>query len=176
MAIDLQTIEKIQQSIGAISMVSHERAVLATILSETDLIYEVQLQLEPQDFSNHINKNIYNIMLEIATRFNDPTLASQSIPLLNVDNLPNTLAKSNWYISQQEYSNAIKILTPYRIHGGALYRIILSKQKLNDPLAEKDLNELTQRVQNLLDHKDHIHLREQAQFLWVSKNMMRVYA
>jgi hypothetical protein len=58
----------------------------------------------------------------------------------------------------------------------ARYRIILSKQKLNDPLAEKDLNELTQRVQNLLDHKDHIHLREQAQFLWVSKNMMKVYA
>ena len=120
-----------------------------------------------------LNKNdqqwLGNIMLEIATRFNDSTLASQSIPLLNVDNLPNALAKSNWYISQQEYSNAIKILTQYRYHDGALYRIILSKQKLNDPLAEKDLNELTQRVQNLLDHKDHIHLREQAQFLWVSK-------
>ncbi|MEG0197430.1 MAG: tetratricopeptide repeat protein [Acinetobacter sp.] len=126
------------------------------------------LQMAPR-----LNKNdqqwLGNIMLEIATRFNDPTLASQSIPLLNVDNLPNALAKSNWYISQQEYSNAIKILTPYRYHDGALYRIILSKQKLNDPLAEKDLNELTQRVQNLLDHKDHIHLREQAQFLWVSK-------
>jgi len=140
----------------------------------TKNITEIQPRIdELLQLAQRLNKNdqqwLGNIMLEVATRFNNQTLASQSLQLLTVDNLPNTLAKSNWYIAQQEYQTAIKILTPYRYHDGALYRIILSKQKLNDPLAKNDLHELTERVQNLLDHKDHIHLREQAQYLWISK-------
>jgi hypothetical protein len=160
--LDQQSVKLYQA--GCVLQVDAMTKNISEIKSRTNELLQMATRLNKND-----QQWLGNIMLEIATRFNDPTLASQSIPLLNVDNLPNTLAKSNWYISQQEYSNAIKILTPYRYHDGALYRIILSKQKLNDPLAEKDLNELTQRVQNLLDHKDHIHLREQAQFLWVSK-------
>ncbi|WP_025095967.1 tetratricopeptide repeat protein [Acinetobacter soli] len=110
-----------------------------------------------------------NIFIELATRFNDPALADKSMLLLQTNNLPNTLAKANWYIAQHQYQTALKLLTPYRYHDGAMYRIILCKQKLNDPSAQADLNELTQRVQDLLDHHDHIHLREQAQFLWISK-------
>ena len=114
-----------------------------------------------------------NIFIELATRFNDPALADKSMLLLQTNNLPNTLAKANWYIAQHQYQTALKLLTPYRYHDGAMYRIILCKQKLNDPSAQTDLNELTQRVQDLLDHHDHIHLREQAQFLWISKNTMK---
>ena len=110
-----------------------------------------------------------NIFLEVATRFNDQQVATQAIPLLATDNLPNTLAKANWYIAQQQYQTALKILEPYRYHDGALYRIILAKQKLGDHSSNKDLSELSLRVQTLLKEQDHIHLREQAQYLWVSK-------
>ncbi|WP_335950952.1 tetratricopeptide repeat protein [Acinetobacter beijerinckii] len=110
-----------------------------------------------------------NILLEVATRFNDQQLATQAIPLLATDNLPNTLAKANWYIAQQQYQTAITILEPYRYHDGALYRIILAKQKLADSSSNQDLSELSLRVQTLLKQQDHIHLREQAQYLWISK-------
>lgn len=110
-----------------------------------------------------------NIILEVAGRFNDPALAEQGVNLLKTDNLPNAIAKSNWYISQHDYQSALNILSPYRYHNGAMYRIILSKQKMNDDSALIDLNELTQRIQQLLSEKDHIHLREQAQYLWLTQ-------
>ncbi|RLZ07238.1 tetratricopeptide repeat protein [Acinetobacter sp. 2JN-4] len=149
---------------GCVLQVDAMTSSFSNLKPKTDEILQSTIRLSKND-----KQWMGNILLEIATRFNDQNLAQKSIPLLSVNNLPNTLAKSNWYISQKQYLSALNILKEYRYHDGALYRIILSKQKISDPSAQKDLNELTQRVEKLLKDKDHIHLREQAQYLWIAK-------
>lgn len=106
-----------------------------------------------------------NIQLEIATRFNDTTLAKQALAYLSDNNLPNAIAKANWYIKQKQPLQVLSIFKNYRYHDGALIRIIQSKQQLKDASAKTDLALLSSRMQQLQARKEQIHLREEAQYL-----------
>lgn len=108
-------------------------------------------------------------LMEIATRFQNQRLADQVLPYLTAQHLPNAIVRSNWYLSQTQDQQVIDTLTPYRYHDGALFRIILSKKRLNQASTPTDLKELRMRMQQLRENGEHIHQREEAQFLWIDQ-------
>lgn len=57
--------ENIESSIEHLSDLSSERIILSSILNDNDLAIDLVSELKPSDFTNHSNRQIFNIISEI---------------------------------------------------------------------------------------------------------------
>lgn len=57
--------EEIVRHLDSISHVGAERAILSIAMSSPDTLFDITIELEPEDFTNQANKYIYQIMLTI---------------------------------------------------------------------------------------------------------------
>lgn len=57
--------EDLQKQLDAIAHVGAERAVLSIAMNDPEMLFDITIELEPDDFTNIANKYIYQIMLTI---------------------------------------------------------------------------------------------------------------
>jgi replicative DNA helicase len=57
--------ENIQRQLDSIAHVGSERAILAIAMADPETLFDITVELEPEDFTNQANKYIYQIMLTI---------------------------------------------------------------------------------------------------------------
>src|SRR5437764_1973901 len=57
--------ENIQRKLDSIAHVGSERAILSIAMSDPETLFDITVELEPEDFTNVANKYIYQIMLTI---------------------------------------------------------------------------------------------------------------
>ncbi|HLI46768.1 MAG TPA: DnaB-like helicase C-terminal domain-containing protein, partial [Geobacterales bacterium] len=62
---NLLTNEDVVRSLASISHVGSERAVLSIALAEPESLFDIAIELEPDDFTNISNRLIYQLMLAI---------------------------------------------------------------------------------------------------------------
>jgi replicative DNA helicase len=57
--------ENIQMKLDSIAHVGSERAILSIAMADPETLFDITVELEPEDFTNRANKYIYQIMLTI---------------------------------------------------------------------------------------------------------------
>jgi replicative DNA helicase len=57
--------ENIQMKLDSIAHVGSERAILSIAMADPETLFDITVELEPEDFTNQANKYIYQIMLTI---------------------------------------------------------------------------------------------------------------
>lgn len=57
--------ENIQRQLDSIAHVGSERAILSIAMTDPETLFDITVELEPEDFTNQANKYIYQIMLTI---------------------------------------------------------------------------------------------------------------
>lgn len=57
--------ENIQRQLDSIAHVGSERAILSIAMTDPETLFDITVELEPEDFTNQANKYIYQLMLSI---------------------------------------------------------------------------------------------------------------
>ena len=110
---------------------------------------------------------LHLIAADMALRLNDADLAKVVFEVMDRQSAPALTARTDWLLAHGQWTSVKNMLSHSTDNDSLLLRLIISENKLNDPLAKQHAQLLAQRIAIWRQRGESAHQREQAQFAYV---------